>query len=102
MSPFHIPRFYSIINIFSNSDVKIFHIQKSVNIFDGNDSNNSSSTFLSSPITMIGINIILNLYIGFAIIVFLFLVPIFLCLLYVLKKMLFITKIKSWHILDRP
>lgn len=101
MSSLHIPRFYSIINIFSNSDVKIFHIQKSVNIFDGNDSNNSSSTFLSSPITMIGIYIIL-IYIGFAIIVFLFLVPIFLCLLYVLKKMLFITKIKSWHILDRP
>ncbi|CAD8057871.1 unnamed protein product [Paramecium sonneborni] len=71
--------------------LQAFLVVQIVNIFDGDDKNDQSSSFLNSPITMI----------GFAVIVFLFLVPIFMCLLYVLKKMLFITKIKSWHILER-
>ncbi|CAK66609.1 unnamed protein product (macronuclear) [Paramecium tetraurelia] len=71
--------------------LQAFLVVQIVNIFDGNDNNNQQSSFLSSPITMI----------GFAVIVFLFLVPIFMCLLYVIKKMLFVTKIKSWHILER-
>ncbi|CAD8055111.1 unnamed protein product [Paramecium sonneborni] len=71
--------------------LQAFLVVQIVNIFDGDDNNNQQSSFLNSPITMI----------GFAVIVFLFLIPIFMCLIYVLKKMLFITKIKSWHILER-
>jgi len=37
--------------------LQIFLIMQIVNIYDGNDSNNSSSDFMNSPITMIGTNL---------------------------------------------
>ncbi|KAM3138420.1 hypothetical protein pb186bvf_009506 [Paramecium bursaria] len=76
--------------VFSGFTVlQVFIIIQITNIYNGDE---SGSSILTSPITMIGISVL----------IFICLIPIFYCLVYILVKMLFITKIKSWHILDRP